>query len=174
MTGFESVRAWLHDPERVLLGTSQAIERARIRGAESIEPDDLMAVMLLAVSRFGIVILRDRVLDFRLLDLRFDLPGAEVAHNPPYQAAAAAVFDRAARVAREGGVTGADPSAGRARRTLGAHALEDRGALRCRAYGLAPLAGRHHTAPFVERRRRFSCRSARRSCEYRIRRLAHA
>jgi hypothetical protein len=34
MTGFESVRAWLHDPERVLLGTSQAIERARIRGAE--------------------------------------------------------------------------------------------------------------------------------------------
>jgi excisionase family DNA binding protein len=98
-----SLTDWLHDPERVLLGTSQAIERARARGAESIEPDDLMAGMLLAVSRFGIVDLRDRVLDLAILDLRFDLPSAEVALKLPYSRAAAAVFDRASRVAREDG-----------------------------------------------------------------------
>lgn len=98
-----NVAAWLHDPERVLLGTSQAIERVRARGAESIEPDDLMAGMLLAVSRFGIVDLGERVIDLTSLDLRFDMPSAVVEVKPRYTDAAVAVFEQAARVARADG-----------------------------------------------------------------------
>jgi excisionase family DNA binding protein len=93
----------LHDPERVLVGTSHAIERVRGRGAEAIEPDDLLAAMLLAVSRFGILDLGDRVIDLAELDLRFDLPTPDVALKPRYTPAAAAVFDRAVRVARADG-----------------------------------------------------------------------
>jgi excisionase family DNA binding protein len=90
----------LHDPERVLSGTAQAIERARARGAESIEPDDLLAGMLLAVSRFGIVDLGPQAVDLADLGLRFDLPVREPVIKPRYTPAAVAVFDRAARLAR--------------------------------------------------------------------------
>ena len=98
-----SLAAWLHDPARVLLGTSQAIERARARGLEQVDPDDLLAGMLLAVSRFGIVDLGDRVIDLAELDLRFDLPNPDVTLRPRYTPAAVAVFDRAARVAQSDG-----------------------------------------------------------------------
>jgi excisionase family DNA binding protein len=93
----------LYEPDRVIAGTSQAIERARARGAESIEPDDLLVGLLLAVARFGIVDLGSTALDLTALGLRFDLPGPDVSLKPRYTAAAAAVFDRAARVARGDG-----------------------------------------------------------------------
>lgn len=93
----------LHDPERVVLGTGQAIERARSRGADTIEPDDLLAGMLLAVSRFGIVELGPRAVDLFDLGLRFDLPVPELSVKPRYASAAAAVFERAARIARVDG-----------------------------------------------------------------------
>jgi excisionase family DNA binding protein len=59
--------------------------------------------MLLAVSRFGILDLGDRVIDLAELELRFDLPVPDLALKPRYTPAAAAVFDRAARVARADG-----------------------------------------------------------------------
>jgi excisionase family DNA binding protein len=93
----------LYDPDRVLLGTTHAIERVRARSAEAIEPDDLLAGVLLAVARFGIVDLGDRVIDLADLDLRFDLPVPDLALKPRYTPAAAAVFDRAVRVARADG-----------------------------------------------------------------------
>jgi excisionase family DNA binding protein len=93
----------LYEPDRVMAGTSQAIDRARARGAESIEPDDLLVGLLLAVARFGIVDLGGTALDLTALGLRFDLPGPDVSLKPRYTAAAAAVFDRAARVARGDG-----------------------------------------------------------------------
>lgn len=93
----------LHDPDRVLAGTSQAIEQARGRGVESIEPDDLLAGILLAVARFGIVDLGEVALDLAELGLRYDLPPPHTTLKPRYSPAAVAVFDRAARVARADG-----------------------------------------------------------------------
>ncbi|MFM1990167.1 MAG: Helix-turn-helix domain [Pseudomonadota bacterium] len=89
----------LHDPERVLNGTAQAIERARSRGVESVDPDDLLAGMLLSVSRFGIVDLGTTVVDLFDLGLRFDLPAPDACLKPRYTTPAAAVFDLAARIA---------------------------------------------------------------------------
>ncbi|MEI7443394.1 MAG: helix-turn-helix domain-containing protein [Burkholderiales bacterium] len=93
----------LHDPDRLLNGSAHAIERARSRGVESVDPDDLLAGMLLAVSRFGIVDLGSTVVDLFDLGLRFDLPTPDVSLKPRYTPAAAAVFDRAARIARADG-----------------------------------------------------------------------
>lgn len=93
----------LHDPDRILVGTSQAIERARARGVEAIDPDDLLAGMLLAVARFGIVDLGSQAIDLGALGLRFDLPSPDLSLKPRYTPAAAAVFDRAARIARADG-----------------------------------------------------------------------
>lgn len=93
----------LYDPDRVVIGTGHAIERARSRGADTVEPDDLLAGMLLAVSRFGIVELGSRAVDLFDLGLRFDVPSPDVTIKPRYASAAAAVFDRAARIARTDG-----------------------------------------------------------------------
>jgi len=95
----------LYDPDRVVVGTGHAIERARSRGVDTVEPDDLLAGMLLAVSRFGIVELGAQAVDLFDLGLRFDLPSPDVAIKPRYASAAAAVFDRAARIARTDGAT---------------------------------------------------------------------
>jgi excisionase family DNA binding protein len=91
-----TLAAWLHDPDRVLVGTTQAIERARARGADWVEPDDLLAGMLLAIARFGIVDLGEHVIDLSELE-------PELTVRPRYTPAAAAVFERAARVARADG-----------------------------------------------------------------------
>ena len=85
------------------MGTTQAIERARARGVAWVEPDDLLAGMLLAISRFGMVDLGERMIDLSELEPRFDLPGADVSVRPRYTPAAAAAFERAARVARADG-----------------------------------------------------------------------
>jgi excisionase family DNA binding protein len=95
----------LYDPDRVVVGTGHAIERARSRGVETVEPDDLLAGMLLAVSRFGIVELGTRAVDLFDLGLRFDLPSPDVTIKPRYASGAAAVFDRAVRIARTDGST---------------------------------------------------------------------
>lgn len=93
----------LHDPERVVAGAAHAIERARARGSESVEPDDLLAGLLLAVARFGIVDLGPLAIDLEPLGLGFDASLPSLAIRPRYSAEAAAVFERAARVARGDG-----------------------------------------------------------------------
>lgn len=85
------------------MGTTQAIERARARGVSWVEPDDLLTGMLLAISRFGMVDLGERMIDLSELEPRFDLPDADVSVRPRYTPAAAVAFERAARVARADG-----------------------------------------------------------------------
>lgn len=99
----------LYDTERVLSGSAHAIERVRSRGDELIEPDDLMAGLLLAVARFGIVDLGSLAIDLEALDLRFDLPPPDLRVKPRYGDATAAVFERAARVARGDDATALAP-----------------------------------------------------------------
>ena len=96
-----SLRAY--DPANLLAGAAHAIERARSRGADRIEPDDLLAGLLLAVSRFGIVDFGPLAIDLEPLELQFDLPTPEPSVKPAYSPEAAAVFDRAARIARGDG-----------------------------------------------------------------------
>jgi excisionase family DNA binding protein len=93
----------LYDPERILGGALHAVEIARNRGRLDIEPDDLLAGLLLAVARFGIVELGNRVLDLANLDLPYDLPAADISLRPRYSEAAAACFTRAARICRGDG-----------------------------------------------------------------------
>lgn len=98
-----TLAAWLHDPDRILVGTTQAIERARARGAAWVEPDDLLAGLLLSISRFGIVDLGERAIDLSELGLAFDLPSPDLTIKPRYTPSSAAAFERAARVARADG-----------------------------------------------------------------------
>jgi excisionase family DNA binding protein len=98
-----------YDPANLLTGASHAIERARSRGADRIEPDDLLAGLLLAVSRFGIVDLGPVAIDLEPLALQFDLPVPEPSLKPAYAPEAAAVFERAARIARGDGARSLAP-----------------------------------------------------------------
>lgn len=93
----------LCEPSLVVTGAAHAIERARARGADRIDPDDLLAGLLLAVSRFGIVDLGASAIDLEALGLRFDLPPPDPLPKPGYTDATVAVFDRAARIARTDG-----------------------------------------------------------------------
>jgi excisionase family DNA binding protein len=93
----------LCDPDLVITGAAHAIERARARGVDAIEPDDLLAGLLLAVSRFGIVDLGALAVDLDALGLRYDLPPPDPLPKPGYTEATIAAFDRAARIARTDG-----------------------------------------------------------------------
>lgn len=99
----------LYDAECILRGSAHAIERARSRGDELIGPDDLMAGLLLAVARFGIVDLGSVAIDLEALGLRFDLPPPDVRVKPRYADGTVAVFERAARVARGDGAAAMAP-----------------------------------------------------------------
>ncbi len=94
----------LYDPERMLLATSHAIERARAQGRNELEPDDLLIGFLYAVSRFGIVRLGNLAIDLLALGIRFDLIEPAPGVKPRYSARTAACFDRAARLARADGL----------------------------------------------------------------------
>lgn len=80
-----------------------AMEIARRHGLAQIEPQDLLAGMLLAVARFGIVEFGAQALDLARLDLPFDLPLPDTTLRPHYSASATEVFTRAARVCRGDG-----------------------------------------------------------------------
>jgi excisionase family DNA binding protein len=137
---FVTLAAWLHDPDRVLVGTTQAIERARARGAAWVEPDDLLAGMLLAIARFGIVDLGERVIDLSELEPGFDLPPGELSIRPRYTPAAAAVFERAARVARADGEVRLTPS--HLLMVLGDHSIPTFARIAVR-HGIDPTGWRH-------------------------------
>jgi len=92
-----------YHPDRILNGAMHAIEIARNRGASEIEPDDLLAGLLLAVARFGIVEFGSVALDLAGLDLPYDLPAPSLAVRPRYSAATSGIFDRAARICRGDG-----------------------------------------------------------------------
>jgi excisionase family DNA binding protein len=85
------------------MGTTQSIERARARGAAWVEPDDLLAGLLLSISRFGIVDLGERVIDLSELGPGFDLPSPDLTIRPRYTPSSAAAFELAARVSRADG-----------------------------------------------------------------------
>ncbi len=93
----------LYDPERLVMGAAHAVELARQRGAAEIRPEDLLAGMLLAVARFGIVELGDRALDLASLGLAFDLPLPDVTLKPRYDRETVEHFTRAARICRGDG-----------------------------------------------------------------------
>jgi excisionase family DNA binding protein len=99
----------LNDPGRLVVGAAHALERARARGAPSIEPDDLFVGLLLATSRFGIVDLGSVAIDLERLGLQFELPTPDLSVKPRYSDAAVRVFDRAAKVARGDGASAVAP-----------------------------------------------------------------
>lgn len=77
-----------------------AIARAKQRGGDEVTPDDLLAGLLQAVAHFGIVLIGPLIIDLDALGEErleeADAAGKKVA----YSAAAAALFDRAAAMAR--------------------------------------------------------------------------
>lgn len=93
----------LFNPDRVILATTHAIERARAQGRNEVEPDDLLIGFLLAVSRFGVAQIGSVSVDLVALGLRFDLDEPEPGVKPRYSLRAAGAFDRAVRVARGDG-----------------------------------------------------------------------
>jgi excisionase family DNA binding protein len=92
-----------YDPDRVSSGAVHAVEIARNRRSHDIDPDDLLAGLLLAVARFGIVEFGQAALDLADLELPYDLPAPDLAVRPRYSARTAAAFDRAARICRSDG-----------------------------------------------------------------------
>lgn len=89
--------------------TRLALARAKRRGCGEVEPDDLLAGLLHANARLGIVILGPLTIDLE----RFgeepleeaDASGPKVAYSDE----AAGIFDRAAAVARADGSPGIEP-----------------------------------------------------------------
>lgn len=81
-----------------------AIALAKQRGEPEITPDDLLAGLLLTASRFGIVWVGDKAIDLMTLGVEpADRPATDKS-KAAYSPATAAVFDRAALVAKvEGG-----------------------------------------------------------------------
>lgn len=111
------------DPSRELLrATRLALARAKRRASGEVSPDDLLAGLLHAAARFGIVILGPLTIDLEELDEapleEADASGPKVA----YSDRAAEIFDRAAALARRDGGTGVEPI-----HMLAAYAPEDRG-----------------------------------------------
>ena len=77
-----------------------AIARAKKRGGDEVTPDDLLAGLLQAEARFGIVLLGPLTIDLdEMGEERLDETDA-VGGKVAYSAAAAALFDRAAAVAK--------------------------------------------------------------------------
>ena len=91
-------------------GTHLAITRAKRRGADHVEPDDLLVGFLQASARFGIVALGDLIIDLEELGESApedsDVPG----RGGSYSDEAAAVFDEAARVAKREGSSRIQPA----------------------------------------------------------------
>ena len=80
-----------------------AIALAKQRGEREITPDDLLAGLLLTASRFGIVWVADKAIDLMTLGLEpADSPATGKA-KAAYSPATAAVFDRAAMIAKADG-----------------------------------------------------------------------
>lgn len=87
--------------DEVLRATRFAIARAKRNAREEVTPDDLLAGLLRAGARFGIFTLGSWNIDLEELGEapleETDASGPKVAYTP----AAAAVFDRAATIARQ-------------------------------------------------------------------------
>lgn len=80
-----------------------AIARARQRGSDLVTPDDLLDGLLRCAARFGVVLLGPWIIDLEKLD---EAPIEGVEANGPkvaYADETAAIFDRAAAVARRDG-----------------------------------------------------------------------
>lgn len=111
------------DRSRELLrATRLALARAKRAGCREVSSDDLLAGLLHANARFGIVILGPITIDLERLDEppldEVDASGPKVA----YSDRAAAIFDRAAAFARRDGRSGIEPV-----HMLAAFAAEDEG-----------------------------------------------
>ncbi|MDX1394817.1 MAG: helix-turn-helix domain-containing protein [Gemmatimonadota bacterium] len=103
-------------PDRIMAASTLAIAHARDRGDADVRPDDLLLGALETASRLGVVILGPLVIDLRELS---PFPSEERSPRPPesraagrrgndpvrprYAPATAALFDRAAVLAREDG-----------------------------------------------------------------------
>ena len=82
----------------------KAIHRAKVRGNTEISPDDLLVGMLQTAGRFGVVVIDSITIDLEAWGL---VPLDEVPSGRPPKAAytprTAALFDRAAALARQDG-----------------------------------------------------------------------
>lgn len=88
----------------VMTASANAIGHARAENRERVTSDDLLLGALEAAARLGVVSFGSLVLDLHEISSNGDrdLSGGE-ADPPAYAPDAAAVFDRAARIAREDG-----------------------------------------------------------------------
>ena len=68
-------------------------------------PDDLLAGALLAVSRFGIAWIGETAIDVEALGFQDALMTSQIEPKVAYSTATAAIFDRAAAIAKEDGAS---------------------------------------------------------------------
>lgn len=96
----------LHEADDVVRATREAIARAKRRGDQEVTPDDLLIGLLHAVARFGISLIGPWTIDLEALD---EAPVEEAASGGgpkvAYAPATAALFDRAAGIARQDGAS---------------------------------------------------------------------
>ena len=96
----------LREADDIVRATREAIARAKRRGAQAVTPDDLLIGLLQTIARFGIAFIDPWTIDLEALG---EAPaeegtsdgGPKVAYAP----ATAALFDRAAGIARQDGAS---------------------------------------------------------------------
>lgn len=89
----------------VMAASSNALRHARAAGVREVTPDHLLLGALEAAARLGIVLLGPLKIDLHELTENGDRAPVEDPHarRPSYAPDTAALFDRAARIAREDG-----------------------------------------------------------------------
>ena len=95
-----------HEADDIVRATQGAIARAKRRGDQEVTPDDLLIGLLQAVARFGIAFIDPWTIDLEALG---EAPVEEAASGggskAAYAPATAALFDRAAGIARQDGAS---------------------------------------------------------------------
>lgn len=92
-------------PDPVMAASANALARARADGSEIVTPNHLLVGALEAAGRLGVAVLGPLVLDLRELSADGgELPAPSApSRRPSYAPETAAVFDRAATIARQDG-----------------------------------------------------------------------
>ncbi len=96
--------------DKILLATRAALARARRRGSEEVTQDDLLAGLLQAVARFGVALVGEWAIDLEALgETPADKAPGGARLKPAYTPETAAIFDRAATIARTDGARNMGP-----------------------------------------------------------------
>lgn len=95
----------MQETEDVVRACRAAIKRAKQRGSDKVTPEDLLVGILQVIARFGIAFIGPWTIDLEALGEAPVEDGSSAGPKAAYSPATAALFDHAARIARQDGAS---------------------------------------------------------------------